>query len=248
MAKPPSKRRGITLGRLTDSAASLDLLSVQPAPYVPITSDQPRCAAETAGGDPGAAPAAMAEQLDQLRRVNADLDTCWQRQADELRKQLQQVEQQREQIALQARTLQALEQTRQTSGRLGVLLTLLTLAGVAALGFHSWPRLQETAGALNRLSTGVSHLAPELQAVRAQVTSLTSHMGQMGSAMASLREDITGARSDLGSLRRAADALPDGKGAVQADANGTRSAARTMPPNATTMNNPYWPMRPRMPW
>lgn len=248
MAKPPSKLRGITLGARLDSAASLDPLSVQPAASLSHTSDQTRSAAETAAGDPGATEVTMPEQFVELLRMNADLDIRWRHQAEQLQKQLQQLEQQRDQIALQTRQLQALEQTRQTSGRLGVLLALLALSGVAALGFHTWPQLQDVAGDVTRVSAGVGQLGPQLQAVRGQVTSLASDMGQMGSAMASLRDDVSGVRSDLGSLRQTVDTLPEKRGVVQADAGGTRGAAHTLPRNATTMNNPYWAMRPRMPW
>jgi prefoldin subunit 5 len=248
MAKPPSKRRGITLGPRADSAAALDRLSIQPAPSISLAPDQTRPDPETADGDPEVAAESMSEQVVELRRMNADLDSRWRRQAEQLQTQLQQLEQQRDQIARQARQLHALEQTRQTSGRLGVLLGLLALAGAAALGFHTWPRLQDVAADLNRMSTGVAQLAPQLQALGRQVTALTSDMGQMGSSAASLREDVSSVRSDLGSLRQAVNASSEGKGAVQADAGGKRRAAYTVPRNATTMSNPYRGMRPMMPW
>ncbi len=249
MAKSPSKRRGITLGARADSAASLDLLSVRPAASVSRSPDQTPSAVESAGGDPGASPETMPDHLVQLRRMNADLDSSWWRQAEQLQKQFEQLEQQRDQIALQTLQLQALGQARQRSGRLRVLLTLLILAGMGALGFHTWPRVQDLAGDLNRVATGAGQLAPQLQAVREQVTSLTSltsDLGQMGSTVAALREDVSGVRSDVGSLRRTVDTLRDDKGAVQAGA--TRTAAHTLPRNATTMVNPYRGMRPGMPW
>jgi hypothetical protein len=143
--------------------------------------------------------------------MNADLDIRWQRRAEQFQKQLLQLE--RGEIAQQRRQLQALAQTRQASGRLSVLLALLALDGVAASSFHTWPRLQDVAGDLNRVSTNVGDLAPQVEAVRRQVTALTSDLGQMGSTMASLREDFSGVRSDLGSLRQIVDTLPDRRGA-----------------------------------
>jgi prefoldin subunit 5 len=248
MAKPSSKRRGITLGPRADSAAALDLLSTQPSASVSLTPDQTRPAAGTVGGDPGATPETMPDQLVELRRMNADLDTRWRRQAEQLQGQLQLLEQQRDQIALQARQLQALEQTRRTSARLGVLLALLAITATAALGFHTWPRLQEVAGDVNRVSTGVAQLSPQLQTVRGQLTTLNSEMDQMGGAMTSLQQDVSSARSDLGSLRQVVDSMPKKGGTVRVDAGGRRSAAYGLPRNATTMSNPYRAARPMMPW
>jgi hypothetical protein len=222
MARLANKRRGITLGPRTDSAATLDLLGAKPA-----ATDKTPPAGETAGGAPGAGADAMPEQLVQLQRANADLDMRLRHQAEQLR---------------------ALEQNRRTSRRRGVLLSLLALACVAALGFHTWPQIQDLAGDVNRAYTSLGQIAPQLQSVRGRVTSLTSDLGQMGSAMASLREDVSDVRSDLGSLRQATITVPEGNGAMQANVGGTRSIAHALPGNATTMRNPYRTTRPRMPW
>jgi len=242
MAKPPSKRRGITLGPRADSAVSRELLGItqEASASTSATSDQKPFDTETLE--------TMQEQLAELRRMNTDLDTRWRLDVEKLEEQLRRMEQQRDEIMLQASELQTLQRESQASRRLGILVALLALTGVAALGFHTWPQLQYVAGDLNRVSTGVGQLAPQLQAVRGQVTSLTSDMRQMDGSMASLREDVSGVRSDLGSLRRTVDPLPESKGAVQASVGAERSAAHSLPRNATTMSNPYWAMRPMRRW
>jgi outer membrane murein-binding lipoprotein Lpp len=248
MAKPPSKRRGITLGPRADGAAALERLHARTTSSLSPTSHQNGPDAEAAGNEQAAAPTALLQQLDQLRIRDADRDIRWQRQVEQLQDQLRQLEEQREQIALQARQLQVLAQTRQSSGRLGALLALLSVAGVAALGFHTWPRLQDVAGDVSRLNAGVSQLAPQLQAVRGEVSALTGDMHQMGGVLASLRQDVSGVRSDLGSLRPTVDTAPVKKGPAQANAGAKRNADHPLPRNATTMSGPYWAMRPRMPW
>ena len=241
MAKAPNTRRGITLGPRAESAAALDLLSAQPAASTSLASDQTRHAADPIGATPETLP----DRLVELDRLNADLDRRWRSQAEQLQEQSRQLEQQRDEIALQTRQLHTLEQRRKRSGRLGVLLALLAISGVGALGFHTWPQVQHLAGHLNRVSTGAGQATPELLAVRGQLTSLTSELGQMGSAMTSLRENVSGVRSDLGTLRQTVDTLPVRSGVVQANAHG---AARPSPRSATTMANPYRGMRPMMPW
>ncbi|MGE5155527.1 MAG: hypothetical protein ACM3ST_16135 [Bdellovibrio bacteriovorus] len=248
MAKAPSKRRGITLDPRAASAAALEELSAQMAAPAFLPSDQTPSAVAPAGDDAVTTPKAILERLEELRRRDAELDIHRRHPAEQLQAQLPQLEEQREQIASLARQLKALEQTRRTSARIGVLLSLLSLSAIAALGFHTWPRLQDVAGDLNRVSLGVSRLAPELQAVRGDVTALTSDLGQMGGAVDSLRKDVSDVRSGLGSLRQAVDTLPPGRDPVQADTGGRRGAAQTLPHTATTMSNPYRPMRPRMPW
>jgi len=222
MAKPANKRRGITLGPRSDSAAALDLLGVRPA-----ETERARSAGEADGGDAGAPAETLPEQLVQLQRANAELDMRLRRQAEQLR---------------------SLEQNRRSSRRLGVLLSVLALVSIAALGFHAWPKIQDVTGDLNRAYTSLGQMAPQLQTVRGQLDSLTSELGQMGSTMASLREDVSGVRSDLGSLRQNTVALRDRNGAVQASNGGTRSVAHALPGNATTMRNPYRTTRPGMPW
>jgi hypothetical protein len=249
MAKPPIKRRGISLGALADSTASLDLLSASPTASDFLTPDQTRTATETAEGDPDANLETILEHLIQLSRLNTDIDTYWRQQTDQLQKQFHLLEQQRDEIAQQALKLQAIERSRQASRRLGILVGLLALAGAGAFGFHAWPRIQDLASDWNRVATGMSQFAPQLQAVGERVTSLTSltsDIDQMGSAVAALREDVSGMHSDVGSLRRIVDTLGEGQGAMQAGR--TRTAAHTMPRNATTMVNPYRGMRPGMPW
>jgi len=246
MAKPPSKRRGITLGERAGSAVSVELLSTQPASPVSLASED---TSAPAGGDPGETSRKLQEELDALRRENAGLDSRWRRQSGEFQEKLHQLEQQRDELAQQTHRLQVLEQRRQSAGRLGVLLALLSLSAVAALGFHTWPRLQEVAGDVSRVSTGVGELAPQVRTVRGELTSLNADVGEMGSAVATLREDVSGVRSDLGSLRRTVDTFPESKGAVQANAGSARGTPpHTVPRNATTMTNPYRVMRPMMPW
>jgi prefoldin subunit 5 len=245
MAKAPSKRRGITLGPRADQTASLEFLLGQPGVPGSPASDQ-------APGGPQAAPGTDADrmppELAELRRLNADLDTRWQRHAEQLHEHLQQLEQQRDQLALQGQQLQSLEQTRQSAGRLGVLLSLLALAGVSALGFHTWPQLQQVSADLSRVTADVRQLGPGLEAVRLQVASLTSDLGTVGSTVASLRQNVAGVRSDLGSLRRTVDTLPKSRGLMEADASGTGSPAQAIPRQVAVMAHPYWGARPMMPW
>lgn len=248
MAKALSKRRGITLGPRVGSAASLEELSAQMAASLSPTPGQTPFAVEADGVDPGAEPKAVKAGLEEHRRRDAELDIRWRRQDEQLQTQLRQLEEQREQIALQARQLQALEQNRRKSARIGVLLSLMTLSAVAALGFHTWPPLQEVASDLSRVSLGLGQLAPQVQAVRGEMTALTSDLGQMGGTMTSLRKDVSDLRSDLGFLRQAVHTLPESKGPVQADTGVRRGAAQTLPRTATTMGSPYRGMRPMMPW
>lgn len=245
MAKPPGKRRGITLGARADSASPLDLLSVQPSPSPAPESDPTRPAGEFVG-QLGASAGPLTEQLEELRRLNGALESRWRDQAEQLERQLQALTQQRDQIAQQTRQLLALEQSRAASARKAVLLGLLALAGVAAVGFHGWPWLRAVAQDVHQVSAGVTELAPQLAAVRGEMVSLSSDKGEMGSAVASLREDVAGVRSDLGSLRQAVDTLSGTEGAVPASAGNRRS--NRLPHTATTMNNPYRTMRPMMPW
>jgi len=251
MAKPPSKRRGITLGHLNDGGAALDAFKPQPAASVPLGSDRPCGPAGLRGGDSEIAAAPLAEQILQLTHMNAELGRQWQRQAEALQTQMQELERQREQIARQARQLQTLEQGRHASRRVGVLLTLLILSGSALVASHTWPRLQEVVVELDRLGMAVTQIAPQLQGVRGDVASIASRMGQigqMGSAVAALRDEVSAVHSDLGAVRQAMDARPDHRSAVQADAGGARSLSQAVPHTATTVNNPYWASRQRMPW
>jgi septal ring factor EnvC (AmiA/AmiB activator) len=248
MARPPSKRRGIALGPRADSAASLDRLNAQCRVADSSMADQTEPAVRTAGGETGTTPNAILEQLDRLRLGDAERDAQLRELGARLHDQLRQLEDQRDQLAQQSRQLQALTQTRGTPGRLGVLLALMAVAGVAALGYHTWPRLQDVAGGMSRLSTSVAQLAPQLQSVGGEVTVLTAEMQQAAGVLASLRHDLAVARSDLGSLRQTVDALPERKGPVQVDAGARRGDPATLPRNATTMSNPYWAMGPRRPW
>jgi septal ring factor EnvC (AmiA/AmiB activator) len=190
----------------------------------------------------------MAAQLDELRGLNADLDGRWRQQAEQLGRQLQQLEQQRDEIARQTRELLALEQRRAASNRVGGLFALLVLTGVAALGVHGWPWLRGAVEDLSRVSIGVTELAPELRAVRGQVNALTSNGGQTDGAMAALREDVAGVRSDLSSLRQAVDTLSEAKGPVLVNTGGRRTAAYTPPHSVAVRSNPYRTTRPMMPW
>lgn len=248
MAKAPSKRRGITLGPRAQDASSIELLTGRPSVAGSLTSNPPASPIGTEVGDAGADPDGMTGELARLGRMSVDLDIRWRRQAEQLREHLQRLEHQGEQLAAQSRQLQALEQAPQTPGRLGVLLSLLPLAAVAALGFHTWPRLQEVAADLSHVSADVRHLAPDLQAVRLQVSSLTSEVGKVGSTMASLRENISGVRSDVGSLRQTVGTLPKVRDAVAADATGARGVAHAFPRQVAVMTQPYWAVRPMMPW
>jgi TolA-binding protein len=237
MAKAPGKRRGITLGSTPENTASLDLLNGQPTASNSANSalpDQTSARAEPPSGQPEADLAMMGEQIDQLRRMSGEIDIRWRVQAEQMQEQLGLLKQQREQVALQIAQLHSLSQARRTSGRLGVLLALLALSVVGALGFHTWPRIQEVQGDLSRVSAGVARLVPQIQTVSGELTAL--------------RTDVSGVRTDLGSLRETRDPGPVGKGAVQASAGAAPSATRALPPNATTMANPYRAMHPPRPW
>jgi uncharacterized phage infection (PIP) family protein YhgE len=246
MAKAPSKRRGITLGYGAGNVPALDLSTVQPTAPVSLAPDQtkPGAADVGDGSDTAATLKTMAEDLAKLRRTNADLERHWKHQA----KRLQQLERQREEIELETRRLDALGQRRRASGRLGILLALLAITGVAALGFHTWPRLQEVTDEVSRVSSNLDQITPQLESVNGKLSSLTSNMGQMGSAVASLRDDVSGVRTNLGALRGTVDPVPANRGAAQANVSGARGAAPTLPRNMTTMRGPYPAMRPMMPW
>ena len=171
MANPPSKRRGISLDPRVDSAVSPDLLS-QPAPPLPPRSEQARPTVRAAAkeseleSEPEPDPTIVAEQVSALRHANADLLLRWRRQSEQLQRQLELLEQQRDQIAMQTHQLHALERGRKTSGRIGVLLVVLATVGAGALGFRHWPRLQGLAGDWNRISAGTSRLAPGVDSPR----------------------------------------------------------------------------------
>ena len=117
MAKPPSKRRGISLDPRADTAAPLDLMTFQ-------SEDFP--AAVPTSAPAGAAPAAMPELVDQLRRMRDDLDARWKAQENQL-------QQQREQIALQTRQLQSLEKSRRSTARFPRLIRGSTELGLLAI-------------------------------------------------------------------------------------------------------------------
>ncbi len=239
MAKPTNKRRGINLDPRADTAAPLDKMTFQTADFPATAPTAPPA---------GAAPTAMPEVLGQLRRMSSDLDTRWQRQEQQLRQQRQQLEQQRDQIAQQTRQLSSLEQARKSTARLGVLLTLLAVVGISALGFHGWPRLQEVAGNLSRVNTGVNGIAPELQAIQGQLTYLDSGMGQMRGTIASLREEVSGLHSDLGSLRKAVDRAPPDQSSEQADSGATRQVAHTLRREPSATSARYQRIHPMRPW
>jgi septal ring factor EnvC (AmiA/AmiB activator) len=236
MAKPPSKRRGINLDPRADTAAPLDKMTFRSAEFPATAATLPSA---------GDAPTAVPEVLTELRRMSADLDTRWQHQETQLRQQL---EQQRNQIAQQTRQLRSLEQARRSTARLGTLLTLLAVAGISALGFHAWPGLQEVAGNLSRVNTGVSGIAPELQAMQGQLTYLDSGMGEMRGTITSLREEVSGLHAELGTLRKTVDRAPPKEAAGAADSGATRQVAHTLgrDPNAT--NARYQRMHPLRPW
>ena len=232
MAKPPSKRRGITLDPRADTAAPLDLMTFQSAAFP---------AAAPTSAPAGAAPAAMPELVDQLRRMRDDLDARWKAQET-------QTQQQREQIALQTRQLQYLEKSRRSTARLGGLLTMLVLVGIAALGFHGWLRVQDLASHMSRVNASVDHITPELQALHGRLTNLESGMGRMDSTIASLREEVSQVHSDLGSPRNTAGSMPTTQGAERADRGGTRQVAHTQRREASPISDPFRRMHPMRPW
>lgn len=246
MARTPGKRRGITLSARAESAASIKQLGAQvAAPDHPASRPAPPAPGPIPDHS-GTAPEALLGQLDELRRLGAELESRWRHQVEQMQGQELQLQQQRDQIAAQAKQLHTIAETRRTAGRLGVLLSLLTLATIAALGFHTWPRLQDVAGDVNRVGMGVGELAPQLDTVRGNFATLASDLERMGGTVASLRQDVSGVRSDLGSLRQAVANLPTNQAPVQADAGGRRGAA-ALPRGATTMTNPYRMMRPGIP-
>ena len=242
MAKSPSKRRGIMLGYQDGETPALELPDTQPTATLSLKPEQTRPGAEGVGGDALTTLKAMADDLAELRRTHADLEMRWKRQAE----QLEELERQRDEMALATHRPVAPGQAPRQSGGLGFLLALLAVTTVAALGYHSWPRLQEAAVEVSRVHNSLHQIAPRLETAHEQVTSLTTDIGQMGGAVASLREDVSAVRSDLGALRRTAEAQPQGKGATQASA--TRNAALTTPRTATTMRSPYRAMHPMMRW
>lgn len=248
MAKPPSKRRGIKLGARAESAAALERLNVPQSESVTAESDGNPSLPETGHGRASATPEMMKEQLAELHRLGADLDLYWQRQLDQLQEQSRQLEQQRAEIAQQTRQLQDLKQTQRSSRRLGVLLSLLALTGMAAAGFHTWPRLQDLASDWNRVSAGLVQLAPRLEVVHGQVASLASDMEQIGGDMTTLRKDVSENRSDAGSSSRVANAVPEGKPVAQTKAASVRNAAYTVPRDRSSTTHPYWAMRRMRPW
>ena len=213
----------------------------QPAAFSTSSHDR---SADSAGGDAVAVRETTSEQLSELRRMNAELDARLRRQAE----QLQQLEQQRDQIALQTRQFQARGGGRQKSGRLGVLLALLALTGVAAVGFHTWPQLQYVAGDLKRVNSDVVQLEPRLESVSGKVSSLTSDMEQMDSTVASLRVDVSGVRSDLRALGPVATNLPERKDSVRTGTAGKRRAYGTVTRKAIAVRYPYRAMYPSRPW
>jgi septal ring factor EnvC (AmiA/AmiB activator) len=230
------------LGYQDGETPALDLPDTQPTAAVSLKPEQTRLSAEGVGGDALTTLKAMADDLAELRRTHADLEMRWKRQTE----QLEELARQRDEIALETHRPEAPGRTRRRSRHLGILLTLLALTSIAALGFHSWPQLQEVAVEVSRVHNSLHQLAPQLETAHEQMTSLTSDIGQMGGAVASLREDVSAVRSDLGALRRTAEAQPQGKGATQASA--TRNAALTTPRTATTMRSPYRAMHPMMRW
>ena len=242
MAKSPSKRRGIMLGYQDGETPALELPDTRPTAALSLKPEQTRPGAEGVGDDALTTLKAMADDLAELRRTHADLEMRWKRQAE----QLEELERQREEMALETHRPEAPTPTRRQSGRLGFLLALLALSAIAALGYHSWPRLQEAAVEVSRVHNSLHQIAPQLETAHEQVTSLTTDIGQMGGAVASLREDVSAVRSDVGALRQTVDTLPRDKGATQA--NTTRSAAPTLPGTATTMRGPYRAMHPMRPW
>lgn len=227
MATSSSKRRGIALGPRVDSAVSPDLLNAQPAE-----------AAKTPA--PPAAPESLAEQVAELRRLNADLDQRWQQQAEQMEQQLALLEQQRDQIAAQTRQLAAAGRGRESSGRVGILLTILLLVGAGALGYQYWPQITEKTGDFRGIVADASRLGPQLAAMRGQLSELTTDMGEMGGAIASLKEDVSTVRADVVALREDIDTSAQ----ASADENTGQAAPRT----ATTMSSPYRNVRPRRPW
>jgi hypothetical protein len=168
--------------------------------------------------------------------MGADQEARWQRQEEQVQIQLRQLQLQEEQIA---------RLTRQLTRRRGTYFSLLALVGVAALGWHFWPRVQEVAQDLHRARANVSHVAPELRAVREQVNALTAYVGQMAGTMASVQTDIASVHSELGALRKTVDTP---RSPVGTDTDGAGSTAHALPRNASAMNDPYRRRHPMMPW
>lgn len=231
MAKPPSKRRGIALDSRADTVGPLVHITNQSGVSEPDSS-----VPASSGADPaGVSPTTMADLVEQLQRMNAEQDARLLRLEEQVRRQL---------------TLQQEQITRQTRppAARGPLLAMLVLVGVAALGYHLWPRLQILAGGLNRVSADVNRIAPELQAVREQVASLGSGMGQMAGTMTSVKDDVSNVRSDLSSLRRTVDSLPSELKSARTAGGGAGNTIPTQPRNASLMNDPFRRTQRRMPW
>jgi prefoldin subunit 5 len=225
MAKPPSKRRGISLGATAETAGASELLNAQPAASAPIDPDGPVPQPGSQGSEPYPAEETAAEGLAQLRSDYTDLDRRF-------REQLELLDEQRQRIAVQARQLQTLErQATRSAGRVGVLLALLALAAVGALGYYTWPELQHMQSDLSKTHAKVTQLTPQVQAVRGDLSSLASNLGEITTAVACLRQGST--------------ATPKPRGAAQAETGPAPAAAQTAPANPT---NPYWAVRPMLPW
>ena len=232
MAKPPSKRRGISLDPRADTAAPLDLMTFQSAAFP---------AAAPALGSPSARPAGMPELVAELRRMSDDLDTRWKAQEEQL-------QQQREQIGLQTRQLQSLEKSRRSAARLGSLLAIVALVGIAALGFQGWLRFQDLASNTSRMNASLGQVTMELQALQGRLTDLDSGMGQMDSTIAALREEVSQVHSELGSLGTTVDRMPTNQGAERANRSGTRQVAHTPRREASPIPDPFRRMHPMRPW
>lgn len=239
MAKPPTKRRGISLDTRADTATPLDEMSFQTGEFPP--------APVTAGGA-GATSSEAPELLAELHRLGAEFEDRWRHQQKQLQQQLEHLELQREQIAEQTRQLQSLRQARRSSARMGVLLTALVVAGLSALGFHTWPRLQAHAGKVTSVNADVSRIRPELQALHGRLDDLDQDIGQMGEAVASLRAEVTEVRSDLGSLRIAVDAPATNANAVASESGPGLQVAHTLPREAALARDPYRRMYPARRW
>jgi hypothetical protein len=244
MAKPPSKRRGITLNPKAGRDASPDLLGARLD-----ACDGERRSDETAGAGPGLAQHTMEPPLDELRRISRHIDEHWERIARESERQMRRLEHQRSEIALQLSQLENLQRRHKTTRRVGASVALLALAAAVGLSLPHWPQIKGSAEGLGRIITVVAGIQPQLQLLNEQLANLTTETERVGGAMASLREDFSRVHADVGALRQVVDGLSQQRQAAsREDAATARRTAYTSSRTTGTRGSPYRAMRPPLPW
>jgi hypothetical protein len=248
MAKPPSRRRGITLNPRADLDASPDLLGARA--QAPDTSgrDGTGQEREAEGTGPDPVGQTIEQPLEQLRRISRHIDEHWKRIAEESERQWRQLEQQRGEIALQLSQLQDLQRRHKTSRRVGASLALLTLATAVGLSLPHWHQIKGSAEGLSRTITGVAGIQPQLKLLNEQLANLTAETERVGGTMASLGEDFSRVHADVGALRGVVDTLSEHRHTASSEGAAPRRTAYTPTRSSATRGSPYRAMRPPLPW